>query len=557
MKQPAKARINDSNVAPSWEGDTSPISVSGVMGVVGSLKEQPPSSNGETVIQFPSDAADAQEVIWNDDDPPGKNYDKLGARLADSGDLFRRPQYGDGMILVLDKTKTVNLTRGADLAPVIVDRVRVRVLKDGKPKGGQIAAAHLNAMLRSNRFLDHFLVVDQVSAQPLYLSDFSLTRPGYNDGGEGNRILYLGDGAAVSPSLNLINTFLDEMAFATIADRTNAAAALLTVLLRHHWPGGKPIIIATATKSHAGKDTVILFAAGVAVLCAISYQATNWALERSFVGALNNNPNTGVLVVENARLDRRDRMIASAFLERFATDPEPLLFSTGTGRPVRRHNDICLAISTNYGSVSEDLMNRALPIHLNPTGNVADRESRIGNPKLEYLPANREGIVAEARGMIERWKAAGQPLDSTAKHPFSVWARTIGGILKANGFDGFLANYHHRKTADDPLREAIGLLGAELPDQWHRPATWAEHIAKLGLTKRVIPVGDQDSAEGRKRGVGVILSAHRDETFEVETDEEIWRLRLEKKRGRFGDEAGHVRYRFVVLDRRGLEDSND
>jgi hypothetical protein len=342
------------------------------------------------------------------------------------------------------------------------------------------------------------------------------------------------------------------MAFESDADRANAIAAILTVLLHTHWLGGKPILVVTASKSHAGKDTVILFAVGLFRHTAISYQATNWALERSFVGAVNHDQDVAVVVIENARLDRRDRCIASAFIERFATDPEPLLFSTGTGRPVRRKNDIVLAISTNFGTVSEDIMNRSLPIHLTPVGNVADRESPIGNPKLEYLRDHREGIAAEVLGMVERWKSAGMPLDNEVRHPFSLWAKTIGGLLKVNGFKDFLANYGQRRTVDDPVREALGLLGVEWLDQkddpWQRPDVWAQRIAALGLTKRLIPQGDQDTHAGRCRGAGVVLSAHRDETFSVETESDKVVLRLEKKRKWGEDKKVHNYYRFITTE---------
>src|SRR5262249_50240369 len=150
--------------------------------------------------------------------------------------------------------------------------------------------------------------------------------------------------------------------------------------------------------------------AGATPHVSISYQQTDWALERSFVGAVKQCPQSGVVVIENARLGK-GKNIASGFLERLITDPQPLFFSTGSGAPVRQPNHLVLAISTTHGSISEDLMNRGLPIHLNPVGNVADRESPIGNPKLEYLPANRTRIEAELHGMIEKWKEAGQPLD--------------------------------------------------------------------------------------------------------------------------------------------------
>ena len=153
------------------------------------------------------------------------------------------------------------MTKGGELAPIIVDRVPVQVKKGGKQKGSKIDAAHLNAMPRSRCFLDKFRPVDHVSDVPLYLSDFSLTTTGYNDGGPGHRIVHTGGNAEVSDSLKTITKFLDVMEFESNADRTNTVAAALTVMLRNFWPGGKPIIVATANKSHAGKDTVIALGA--------------------------------------------------------------------------------------------------------------------------------------------------------------------------------------------------------------------------------------------------------------------------------------------------------
>jgi hypothetical protein len=490
-------------------------------------------------------------LIWDEDDQAADNYRKLGERLSQSNDLYRRPGYASGLLLLLEGGKHAVIIKGADIAPVIVDRVPVLVLKNGKPKGSRINAAHLQTMLSTECFLGQFHKVDQVTTTPAYLPDYRLTQPGLNEGG-GQRILYVGPQPVVLDSLDAINAFLDVMSFEAEADRTNAVAGALTVLFRNHLPGGKPVLIVTANKSHAGKDTVITFAAGTADSTSISYQATNWAVERNFVGAVKSNPDVGVVVIENARLDRGDKFLASAFLERFATDPEPLLFSTGTGPPVRRRNDIVLAISTNFGSVSEDLMNRGLPIHLNPVGNVADRVSPIGNPRLEYLPANRERIAAELRGMIDRWKAAGKPLDENVRHPFSVWAKRVGGILRVNGFSNFLGNYGVRKTVDDPLRKGLGLLGAQAPDTWLQATPWAKFVSDLGLVKAVIPPADQDSEKGRARGLGVVLKAHTGETFQTETETEKLTLRLEWRRGRFQGSDPEVRYRFVLVGQEAL-----
>ena len=405
-------------------------------------------------------------------------------------------------------------------------------------------------MLKTEAFLSQLPVVDAVTTVPLYLPDFSLTKPGYNDGGDEHRYVYLGQPPVILNTMDSINAFLDVMDFDSDADKANALAACLTVMLWNHWPGGKPIILATASKSHAGKDTIILFAAGLNGQCSISYQGTDWALERSLVGAINYNPDARVVVIENARLDRRGNSISSAIIERFATDPKPFLFSTGTGPAMRRRNNFVLAISTNFGTVSEDILNRSLPIHLNPVGHVAERVSPIGNPKLEFLPKHQDIIAAELRGMIDRWKAEGMPLDHSAKHPFSEWAATIGGILMVNGIEGFLGNYGKRRVADDPVRASIALLGASMADgEWHRPDDLTREASKLGILKSMLSSNAQETFESRKRGLGVVLSAHENETFHVETDVEQLKLRLEKGRRRFDSDGPHVRYRFVIVER--------
>ena len=441
---------------------------------------------------------------------------------------------------------------------MIADRQRVRVIKKGNVKGDAIPQGTLRTMLAAESFLQQFLPVDTVEPASRYLPDFQLTRPGYNDGGYGQRILHTGNEPWVESSPDAITRFLDVMAFASDADRANAVVAALTVLLRNHWPGGKPCLVVTSTKSHGGKETIVLFAAGTTRQVSISYDATDWALKQSFVAALQREPGVGLVDVENARLDRGQNEICSAFLERFLTDPEPFLSSPGIGELPRRPNNVTIAITTNNGAVSEDLLNRALSIHLDPVGDVAHRVSPIGNPKLEYLPANRERIAAELRGMVERWKREGRPLDTSARHPFGPWAQTIGGILMVNGFVGFLSNISRRKTADDPLRRGLGLIGAARPDVWLRSADWAEVARGLGLIKAVVPEADRGTDLGQERGIGVVLSAHRDESFDVVTEDEAIGLRLEKTRRRFvAGEEPQTRYCFRVLRRDAMPEDEE
>ena len=546
---------DDGQAADTANVDGSPAEASGLGEELESSHEYP----------VPAVLGNREPFIWDEDAPTHEKYERFGRRLSQAEDLYRISCYGGGLYLGSEHSTVPprQVLSAAQLAPLIVDRVSVCVVKNGKPSGSQIASGHVKTMLASEVFLQQFRLLDEVVNVPKYLADFTLTEPGYNDGGPGQRVLYVGPEPEIHTNPDTINPFLDVMAFASNADRTNAVAAALTVMLRNHWPGAKPLLYATSTKSHGGKDTVIEFACGGTLHTSLSYEKTDWALQKNFCALVHKNPGLGVVVVENVRLDAGrsnagGAYIRSAFLERFLTDPNPALFSTGTGDPRPRKNDFVLAMSTNFGRVSDDLMNRALPIRLEPVGDVARRHSPIGNPRLEYLPANRERIEAELRGMIERWKVEGMPLDDAARHPFSDWARTVGGILQVNGFEDFLANYGLCGTEDDPIREALGLLGAARRNEWLTASRWAQEVARLGLVKRLIPEADRDSTEGRQRGIGVVLSARRDETLHMETDDERLVLRLERRRRRFNrGEDPSTRYRFAVLDREAIPEDPD
>lgn len=513
-----------------------------------SIPPRPPVANGtpaaEAALPPAAEAPPAlsvlgkPEAVWDEDADPSSNFAALGRALAAAGELFAAAD-GGALVEVLDLhgglARTVQ--NGRQLAPVIADRLRVRVVRGGKARGNAVPARHLAVMLGSEAFRQQFPVVDEVLTRPAYLPDFSLTRPGYNDGGPGRRILYLGPPPRVSTSLRYTSPFLGVMEFASPADRANAVAAALTVLLRHHWPGAKPVPLVTSTKSHGGKNTVLDFGCGTTRAASVSYEANDWAVQWHFVAALRHDPGVGVVIIDNARLGQAGRPLSSAFVERWVTDPEPLLSRTGAKRLVRRRNDVVVAVTTNFGAVSSDLMNRALPIRLAPHGNVADRASPIGNPREEYLPAHREQIEAELRGMIERWKARGKPRDAGARHPFTAWARTVGGILLANGIRDFLGNYSLRRTVDDPVRFALGEMGAQRPGEWLPAGDWAGLAVRLGFAKTLFAERDRATDEARERGMRTVLDNHREETFEVERDGGRLTLRLERRRDRFGPGA--------------------
>ena len=293
------------------------------------------------------------------------NYRRLGRRLAKvNRSLFRNGAHGQGLIQVLGTGEHRLVSRAAGLAPIIVDSLALQVIKGGKVTGDLPATMHLNAMLASEAFLAQFRPVDRVAVQPLYLADFSLAQYGYQDRGEEGCLLYLGPELEIVDGVETIARFLDVMDFATNADRSNTVAAALTVLLRNHWPGSKPVVVVTATKTHAGKGTIVEFVRGGVAQADILYEGVDWPMQSRFQQQYSRNPDVGMMVLDNVRLDSaggRGRFIRSAFLESFLTSPEIHLACPGAGHPARLENRFVVAITTNDGMLSPDLLNRALP----------------------------------------------------------------------------------------------------------------------------------------------------------------------------------------------------
>ncbi len=198
--------------------------------------------------------------VWFTERTAAPNYRKLGRLLSKiHGDLYRHHADGHALVQVLPDGTARRINTGAKLAPVIVDRIKMIVVRNDRMVGELPSSTHLNAMLRSEEFLTQFCPLDEIVVEPFYLHDFLLVKPGYNDAGAGQRILYVGPVPEIADSTATMEKFLDAMAFATIADRANTVAAALTVKLRHHWPGQKPVVLVAATKSHSGKGTITDF----------------------------------------------------------------------------------------------------------------------------------------------------------------------------------------------------------------------------------------------------------------------------------------------------------
>ncbi|MBL8797208.1 MAG: hypothetical protein JNM56_25120 [Planctomycetia bacterium] len=498
------------------------------------------------------------EYHWQMEAGLDKNFSRLGKLLAGLGlPLYRHP---DGGLLFVEDNRPRRITTAKELAPLLIDHVRIAVIKNGKYHADRVGEPSLHSMLHSRSFLAHFPVVDDVVTTPVVLGDHTQARPGYNANG---KILYLGPAIATRKSHTAIDQFLSIMDWQTEADRTNAVGALVTVPFRHHFAGGKPLVLVTATKSHAGKGTLIDFIRGKTAKAEVTYEDKDWPMQRALHEQFLQKPEIGVINFDNVRTDSsgRGKIIRTGFLESFITSDEVVLTSAaGRNKPIRTANKFVVLLNTNEGALSIDLLNRSLPIRLNPTGDLTERIATAkaklgGDVKHEWLPAHRDQIEAELWGMIERWVKEGKPLDKAVKHPMGPWAATIGGILRIAGFKDFLANYSATRAVADPIREALGILAFHAGKKPKRAGELAKLVVMQGLAKLLLVGADPANEAACERAMGVLLSRYVGETFTATTAKQKIPYRLKKESKRWEQKGfPYFRYTFEEGVRVGIKD---
>lgn len=518
-----------------------------------------PTSSGQDVeaVEGVEGTVRKAQHHWKMEAGLDKNFFLVGKLLSQLPlQLFQHP---DGGLILVEDGRPRRITSAKELAPLLIDNIRIAVTKNDKYHGERVPDSVLNNMLASRTFLQHFHRVEDVVTTPIVLPDFTPTKPGFNDQGG---VLYLGGAVATSSSMDAIHKFLDVMEWQNDADRTNAIAAALTVPFRHHFPGGKPFVLVTASKSHAGKGTLIEFIRGRTAKAEISYEDKDWPMQRNLHEQLLHKPEIGVINFDNVRTDSsgRAKLIRTGFLEAFITNAEIVLSSaTSRSKPIRTPNKFVVLLNTNEGSLSIDLLNRALPIRLDPTGDLTERIAKAkgllgGDVKHEWLPAHRDQIEAELWGMIDRWIKEGKPLDKSVKHPMGPWAQTVGGILMVNGFKNFLANYSTTRAAADPVREALGILAFYAGSEPKRAGELAKLAVAQGLAKVLLSGAEPGNDAACQRAMGVRLSPYVGETFTARSASERITYRLKRQQGRFGEPHPHYRYTFEEIGREDIEE---
>lgn len=368
-------------------------------------------------------------------------------------------------------------------------------------------------------------VIRQYARRPLYDPSFTLCQPGWN--AEAGILVH---GPEIEPDLTppafdaqsaaidrlppVIRQLLQEFCWASDADLVNGLALLLTGFLSNHFiDDPKPIAIIDGNQPGVGKTLFIQVVGRILdgeEPSRIPLGADE-ELEKK-LGAAVRAGRSGLFFFDNVRAQ-----IDSPLIEAKALSPVLSFRVLGQSTLIKRPNTYLWVVTSNQTGATADLVARALPIRLRFDGNPRDREFTDDPPA--YAMRNREAIIGELAGLVERWKRAGKP-PGPQKHRCANWARIIGGILQVAGLHQLLANVEEAEAVMDEGLQTLATLAeyfiARNDQQFYIEAGQGSDKDVGGLPRDWVPAFQQVEAlsdklkgktpKGRDTVVGTFLA---------------------------------------------------
>jgi len=111
------------------------------------------------------------------------------------------------------------------------------------------------------------------------------------------------------------------------------------------------------------------------------------------------------------------------------------------------------------------------------------------------------------------------------------WAAVVGGILKANGFTGFLQNWSQLRNVNDAVRESLGILAHHAPHgQKLRVTTILKIAAAQGVLENLIEPSHRRARASMERRMGVLLTNYDGDSVSCEDEEGSHSYTIQKGR---------------------------
>jgi len=244
----------------------------------------------------------------------------------------------------------------------------------------------------------------------------------------------------IADAKSLINEVYCDFPYDTQASRANMIAATATPIYRAMINGPTPICIITKPQAGTGaglstEAMSIITTGREAAMMGAPQNEEEW--EKKLLSILKRGQ--AVIVIDNV-----DGSLYSPTLSRFITA------NTVQGRILGQTQDIILPNRSTWVATGNnvilggDLPRRSYLVMMETQGDRPwERNIQYKHdPIIPWVRGNRGRIIAAYLTIAKAWIAAGKPLDNSLPRlgSFEDWVKTIGGIFKYVGIEGFLGN---------------------------------------------------------------------------------------------------------------------
>ncbi len=406
----------------------------------------------------PTPKGEEGDIVWDSDTQKISDLNaSIGKKLEKNPNAFIDPATHTLIMVDREKRSYRRIIDGHVAARFFgedISFIKIRSTNKDKPVSGYdlIPKSILDVFLININRHTKLPHLSRFTVTPIVVGGKLINAPGYYPE---LKTLYLGPDIVPKYTFEKLAYLLETFPFRSHADLVCALGSIISaVLFRHSYIARRPMVYIHGDSPNLGKSTFVKVKAVIAfgyIVESMPIPKNEDELEKKIASKVETKE---CLFFDNIRAQKE---LGSALLERVITDPKPTFRRLGGNTEISVENTLDINMTQNFGKLVEDLRVRSLSIFLT--------EKKMKNMPDHFDPVafameNRLEILSEIAGMFRVWENTGCPSVSVNFPKFPDWAANINGLLLANGFKGFLANYAQALVVLDAVASGLICVGA-------------------------------------------------------------------------------------------------
>ena len=282
---------------------------------------------------------------------------------------------------------------------------------------------------------------------------FDFARPGWNP----DHSAYLTSDLSPPPlpldeARAVLSDLVCDFPFQEPADRANFFGLMLTPILRPSLGEPVPMHLITSPMERSGKTKLAELVLGCSVLGTPTPATQLGEREEEREKRIMATMMCGDTLVH---LDNLTDQLDSACLASVLTSNVYRGRILGFGKMVAVPNNLTIVGTGNNVHATGEVAKRVVPIRLLPATEAPETRTGFKHSQLRsYVETQRERILGALLGLIAEWKRQEMSQGPSNFGGFERWASVLGGIMRAAGYEEYLANLSDwRGVADESTTE--------------------------------------------------------------------------------------------------------